>query len=54
LQALTTDPTLVNALREALGHPAPQPHEQNIGVQQTGSVSGGIAFGVGKQVNTTP
>ena len=55
LHALTTDPTLVNALREALGHPSPQPHEQNIGVQQTGSVSGGIVFGIGKQqTNTTP
>lgn len=54
LHALATDPTLVNALREALGHPIPQQYEQNIGVQQTGSVSGGITFGVGKQVNTTP
>jgi hypothetical protein len=53
LHALNTDPTLVNALREFLGHPNAQPYEQNIGVQQTGSVSGGIVFGVGKQINTT-
>jgi hypothetical protein len=51
-QALRTDPTLAAALRELLGEWPGQiqvvPAEQNIGVQQSGTVTGGKAIGIGK------
>jgi hypothetical protein len=51
-QALRTDPTLAAELRKLLGERLGQvqvvPAEQNIGVQQTGTVTGGTAIGTGK------